>query len=136
MEAKSAPCELENFTEIVVATIPDPEAGLDNSLMKYPGRTSQIRGYIFAAISSETNTNVIEDVYFLAGCSRFALENPIPTISTRCALYGNSRDIINLLTEAEKQFGKPQKVDSKFYTSGTLGLQPKRKVKRAGTLAQ
>lgn len=70
----------------------------------------------------------MQDIHFLAGCSRFALENPVPTVATRCALYGNPRDILTLLAEAEKQFGKPQKVDSKFYTSWHLGGQPQGKL--------
>jgi len=36
------------------------------------------------------------------------------------------------LAEAEKQFGKPQKVDSKFYTSWNLGQQPQYKPEPAG----
>lgn len=71
------------------------------------------------------------DEQVLAGCWRFAIENPVPTISTRCALYGNSRDIMLILKEAEKEYGKPQiKIDSKVFTSFTMGLAEKKDFKK------
>lgn len=125
MENTKAACELDNFTEIVDATIPEAEAGLENPMMKFVGPMSMVRGYIYAAIASDDNSNVIQDTCFLAGCNRFALENPVPTVSTRCGLYGNSRDVMLLLTEAERTFGRPPKIDSRMFGSHNMGLKPK-----------
>ena len=51
-------------------------------------------------------------------------------MATRCALYGNARDILGLLAEAERTYGKPQKVDSKLYTAWNLGMQPPSEIAR------
>lgn len=59
MEGTRAECELENLTEIITATIPENEVSLDNPLMKYTGQMAMVRGYIYAAIASEDNNNVI-----------------------------------------------------------------------------
>jgi hypothetical protein len=34
---------------------------------------------------------------FLAGCNRFALDNPTPTINVRLAFYGNEEKIEEIL---------------------------------------
>ena len=74
---------------------------------------------------------MMSDASFLAGCWRYAIENPVPTISTRCALYGNARDIMIVLKEAEKEYGKPSiKIDSKVFTSFTMGLAEKKDFKK------
>ena len=126
MESTKAECELDNLTEIITATMPDESnVSLDNPLMKYTGPMAMVRGYIYAAIASEDNTNVIQDSAFIAGCNRYALDNPVPTVSTRCGLYGNSRDVMILLQEAERIYGKPLKVDHKTYGSHNMGLKPK-----------
>ena len=53
------------------------------------------------------------DEQFMAGCFRFAVENPMPTVSVRCALYGNSKDIMTIIKDAEKLYGRPKiKIDS------------------------
>ena len=97
MESTKAECELENLTEIIDATMPETEVSLDNPLMKYTGQMAMVRGYIYAAIASEDNTNVIQDSAFIVECNRYALDNPVPIVSTRCGLYGNSRDVMILL---------------------------------------
>lgn len=49
----------------------------------------------------------------MAGCFRFAVENPMPSVSVRCALYGNSRDVMSIIKDAERIYGKPKiKIDS------------------------
>jgi hypothetical protein len=55
----------------------------------------------------------MSDQNFVAGCWRYAIENPIPSISSRISLYGNTREIKMQLQEAEKEYGKPIKIDSK-----------------------
>ena len=98
-ESEKAECELNDLVEILNNTndtIQDEDM-VDNPLVKFTGPMSQVRGYIFAAIASEDNTNVIQDSAFIAGCNRFALDNPVPSVSSRCSLYGNSRDVMILL---------------------------------------
>jgi len=83
---------------------------------------------VYAATATENNDDKMQDYIFLAGCNRFALESPVPSISTRCALYGNSREIMNVLEKAEEKYGKPQvKLDSKSFVSNTMGLPPNKK---------
>jgi len=46
----------------------------------------------------------------------------------RCGLYGNSKDVMNLIKDAETKFGKI-KVDAKQYTAANMGLpEPREKV--------
>jgi len=35
------------------------------------------------------NQNTVSEDEFLAGCNRFAIDNPVPTITARLAWYGN-----------------------------------------------
>ena len=47
----------------------------------------------------------------------------MPTISLRCALYGNSREITAVLAEAEKKYGKTvPKFDPKQFAPSNMGL--------------
>ena len=109
----------------------DPSAAIDNPLVSIPSKISIVRAYVYSCTAGEDNTNRFNDDQFLAGCNRFAIENPVPSISTRCGLYGNTRDIIILLQEAEKKWGKPLKVDSKLYTSVNMGLPERKDFKKA-----
>ena len=53
------------------------------------------------------------DEQFMAGCFRFAVENPMPSVSVRCALYGNSKDVMTIIKDAERIYGKSKiKIDS------------------------
>ena len=45
----------------------------------------------------------------------------MPSVSLRCGLYGNSRDIMSLLADAEKKYGKIS-INSKAVTSLSYGL--------------
>ena len=85
---------------------PNTDSEVANPLISYPGKMSQIRAYIYACTSGDKNTNVFSDDEFLAGCNRFSIENPVPSVVVRCALYGNTREIVAELAEAEKKFGK------------------------------
>jgi len=72
---------------------------------------------------------------FVAGCCRYAIENPVPSVSLRCSLYGNTRDIMTALAEAEKKYGKPNiKVDQKLFTDYSMGLPLKNEFKRKSNM--
>lgn len=55
----------------------------------------------------------------------------MPSVSFRCALYGNSRDIIAVLTDAESKLAKnTTRFDPKLYTPMNMGLPEKRAPKQ------
>jgi hypothetical protein len=43
---------------------------------------------------SGANNNKVSEIEFLAGCSRYGIDNPVPTIKRRLALYGNTDDVV------------------------------------------
>ena len=46
--------------------------------------------YAYLCGNNDSHAN---DFEFLAGCNRFAVDNPTPTITKRIAFYGNTEDI-------------------------------------------
>lgn len=97
-----------------MAKAEDSSYAFDDTLITYPTRVSNIRAYIFSCLSGDENTNVFTDNQFLAGCSRFSVENPVPTVATRCYWYGNTTDMVDILKNLEKKYGKNKiKIDSK-----------------------
>jgi hypothetical protein len=51
---------------------------------------------IYALMTSQ-NTNRMNVSQFMAGVSRYGVENPTPVIKKRIALFGNTDDVISLL---------------------------------------
>jgi hypothetical protein len=130
IESNCGPCDFEAFEEIIASGLPPTTDSLqlEQPMMLYPTKISQIRAYIYACTCGDENTNVFSDDQFLAGCNRFAIENPVPSVSLRCGLYGNSKDIMTYLADAEKKYGKIS-VDQKMFTSVNMGLpEPKEKI--------
>ena len=39
------------------------------------------------------NSGDVNEMEFVAGCNRFALDNPLPTITSRFALFGNEANV-------------------------------------------
>ena len=137
METNVAALDLDQFVDIVQTGIlaPAGETEPAHPLMAYPGKMAQIRAFVYACTSGETNTNVFSDDDFLAGCARFSLENPVPSVSLRCALYGNSREITAQLAEAEKKYGKGStKLDAKLYAPMNMGLPEKKERAKQGAI--
>ena len=60
--------------------------------MKYPGHITIRRAFLYSLICKD-NTSSINLVEFLAGCNRFGIDNPAPTIQKRIGFYGNEEDI-------------------------------------------
>lgn len=56
------------------------------------GKVSATRALLYAFMSG-MNNHIINEIQFTAGCNRFGIENPTPTIKKRIALYGNSIDL-------------------------------------------
>ena len=69
-----------------------------SNLLKYTGNVTTTRAYLYALMTG-TNNNHMDEIKFTVGCSRFGIDNPMPTIKKRLALYGNSEDVINLLKQ-------------------------------------
>lgn len=42
----------------------------------------------------------------MAGCNRFGVDNPVPVITKRLALYGNEETTIRLAEEMQKEMAK------------------------------
>ena len=92
-------------------------------LMQFPKDISTVRAYVFSCLSGEKNSDFMNESQYMAGATRFSLDNPVPAVSSRCALYGNQRDIMVMLHDGEKEYGKHAiKVDSKLFTAYTMGL--------------
>lgn len=104
MESNTGALDFSHFTEIIKIALPagDGTQGVENPFIKYPGKISQVRAYIYACTVGKVNTNYFCDDDFLAGCTRFAIDSPVPTVSVRCALYGNQNDISSTLSYMEK----------------------------------
>lgn len=135
LESNVGPLDLDAYEDVIAQGLPpDDDNHAEDPLMQFPGKISRVRAFIFSCVSSDSNTHTLTDDQFLAGCWRFAVENPVASVSTRCALYGNSRDVMQQLADAEKEYGKPNmKVDSRKYTSATMGLPEKKDFKARKT---
>ena len=55
--------------------------------MSMPQGITRLRAVLYMYMVSNTNTIDVKE--FMAGCQRFALDNPVPTITARLAWYGN-----------------------------------------------
>jgi len=90
MKANSGTLDFDTYRNIITEALHLNDLDTpQNPIMSYPDRVSHIRAYIYSCCSGTTNTSEISDECFLAGCNRFAIENPVASISMRCGLYGN-----------------------------------------------
>ena len=75
---------------------------------------ARVRAYIFSCLAGEKNNMLLDATDLLMGCTRFAIDNPVPSVVTRCGWYGNTRDVTMILSDSEKKYGKANiKIDSK-----------------------
>jgi hypothetical protein len=70
--------------------------------LQYSSEITATRALIYALMTGKNN-NSINEVQFIAGCNRFGIENPTPTIKKRIALYGNTVDVQRLLNTVRKR---------------------------------
>lgn len=92
--------------------VPDPCVG-------WSGEMSKLRAYVYSLTSSQSNEHAFGVNNLIAGLSRFGLDNPAPTISMRCALYGNSRSILKqleIMQDKLKEEGKLLPLVASNYT--------------------
>lgn len=53
-----------------------------------------------------SNTGGVSEMEMMAGCNRFGVDNPVPVITKRLALYGNEETTIRLAEEMQKEMAK------------------------------
>jgi hypothetical protein len=76
-----------------------------------------MRAYIFCLTASDSNNSEFSNDQFIAGLSRFGIENPTPCVSKRLGMYGNSEDVLRSLHRAETIYGKLRmKIHTKRYS--------------------
>lgn len=64
--------------------------------LMYPGSIGIARALVFAYMSG-ANSYEINAKAFQAACTKFGLDSPVPPITKRLALYGNTEDVIEEL---------------------------------------
>mmetsp|Transcript_34621 Transcript_34621/g.52953 ORF Transcript_34621/g.52953 Transcript_34621/m.52953 type:complete len:192 (+) Transcript_34621:3015-3590(+) len=84
-----------------------------------------IRAYIFSLTAGRKNDGSFSPENFIAGISRYGIENPVPCVSQRLQLYGNSRTILEMLAKAEKKYGT---LKLKIHTNRYTGANKEDKV--------
>ena len=130
MEAYTAPVGYKEFEELIhAAEMGDlDDDGFFDPLISFAGPMSQIRAYIFCLTAGESNTSSFSNEHFVAGISRYGVENPTPCVSKRCGMYGNSEDIMRALKRAEDVYGKLRmRIHTKRY-SGVKNVEAKPKM--------
>ena len=103
-------------------------------LMSYPGTFTMARALLYSQMCGNNSENVHEQE-FIAGCNRFALDNPAPTITSRIAFFGNEEPIEKKLKLfAEKLQIAIELFDPDTYATMYPGGKPERTV--TGALAK
>ncbi len=86
----------------------------NSAFAKFPGQFTIRRAFLYSLVCKE-NTGQVNLVDFLAGCNRFGLDNPTPTIHKRIGLYGNEEDFEDFM---KKQLdGYNTQVQVRMHTS-------------------
>ena len=68
----------------------------NSAFVKHPGSLTIRRAFLYSLICKDNNSyvNLVE---FLAGCNRFGLDNPAPSIHKRLHLYGNDEEFEDVI---------------------------------------
>ena len=64
-----------------------------------------------------TNQSDLNEFEFLAGCNRYSIDNPIPTITKRMAFYGNQEDVAKAIETMVTKVGESTFLKEGQYTS-------------------
>lgn len=67
-----------------------------STFVRYPSTFTIRRAFLYALVCKDNN-NYVNLVEFLAGCNRFGLDNPAPSIHKRISLYGNEEDFEDMM---------------------------------------
>ena len=82
---------LENARD-VVQDVRNKTKPSTSNVVSWPSHIATLRALVYAYMCG-TNQADLNEFEFLAGCNRFALDNPCPTITKRMAFYGNNEDV-------------------------------------------
>lgn len=63
------------------------------------------------------NSFTCTDREFVAGCSRFGLDNPTPIITKRLAIYGNEENIDKMVERCSKHYNDEKFLDHEKFGS-------------------
>lgn len=66
--------------------------------MQYSGPVTTTRAILYALLTGKNDLQVNE-IEFAVGCNRFGIVCPLPTTKQRLALFGNSKEITQLLSK-------------------------------------
>ena len=93
----------ENFPEIStdLALFATKELRAQKSNIQFLGFTGQISCYraLIYAYMCGANSSYVDELEFGTGCNRFGVDNPIPTITKRLSLYGNTEDVESIFKQ-------------------------------------
>ncbi len=76
----------------------------------------QLRALTYAMMCGKNDFSC-SDAEFVAGCSRFGLDNPTPIITRRLANYGNEENIDKLVERLAKQYNDNNFLDPEKFGS-------------------
>jgi len=81
---------LDNAKDVVYSV--RNNKALSSYVVTFPSHIATLRALVYAYMCG-TNQPDLNEFEFLAGCNRFAIDNPTPTITKRMAFYGNIEEI-------------------------------------------
>lgn len=89
---------------------------MKSTVLSFGGQICQLRALIYAFMCGTNGLNITENE-FVAGCSRFGLDNPVPIITRRFRPYGNEEAIEVILAKEAKKYNNTDIIDpEKFGT--------------------
>ena len=113
---------MRDVQSIIQAILPPKSPG---SLVSFAKEITHARAFIYA-LQCGQNNGTVDAAALLAGCNRFGLDSPIPTITKRLATYGNTEDVVDLVRKAAEahKARAPQDpdVDLELYCPAELKL--------------
>jgi len=84
--------------------------GAGNQFLDWANQTTLTRAYLYAMMCADIKGE-INETSFSAGCNRFGLDNPVPTITKRLAHYGNNYEVEKWVEEAAQKINDLRMLD-------------------------
>ena len=97
----------------------------NSAFAKFPGPFTIRRAFLYALVCKE-NTGQVNLVDFLAGCNRYGLDNPSPTIHKRVGLYGNEEDFEDFMKKQVESYNieKQAKMHTSKNKNNPIRIEP------------
>jgi hypothetical protein len=106
---------LENARDVIMDVRNRAGKTALSSVVTFPNHVATLRALIYAYMCG-TNQADLNEFEFLAGCNRFALDNPTPTITRRMAFYGNVEEVSKGLDSIVAKIGENPYLKEGMYT--------------------